>query len=189
MVTKLSLAAQSLCCRQLRTVNTLSLSSHHVVTVLSRWLMEKDFCCVHGEEARRMNDLWTGNAKLFFCEEWGDFFPNFRGNMIFIYRKWEGGMHFFCLMLCFSCVILHFHTTVCSSQPGLFTKYYYWLFKLMAFSRESKGYSFLCIVCIWPGNLCNDLYSQITFWSVFGFNSGCDSGKLKKSCRFQNVII
>ena len=35
------------CCWQLPTVTTLSLSSYHVVTVSSRWLMESEFCCVH----------------------------------------------------------------------------------------------------------------------------------------------
>ena len=45
-VTTLSLAAQSLCCWQLAPVTTLSISSHHVVSVPSRWLMEWEFCCV-----------------------------------------------------------------------------------------------------------------------------------------------
>ena len=37
--------AQLPCCRQLRTVTAFSLSSHHVVTLSSRWLMEYGFCC------------------------------------------------------------------------------------------------------------------------------------------------
>ena len=38
-------AAQSPCCRQLATVTTLS--SHPVVTMSSRRLIEKEFCCVY----------------------------------------------------------------------------------------------------------------------------------------------
>ena len=54
------------------TVTTESLSSHHIVIVSSRWLMEYDFCCAHTKDAKSILKYFhrTHSSVLKIRESW-----------------------------------------------------------------------------------------------------------------------
>ena len=75
MVTELPMAVDSLCCWQLTKLTIMSLSSHSVVTVISRWLMEKEFSVYHELTGLNWEDRY--NALNFQNNRWKLIMPSF----------------------------------------------------------------------------------------------------------------